>query len=91
MAWHECVNGNYGLCYRIATKKFRRTLKTTCKEDADDDVKQFEINLRKVERGYLTFPKRADVVSFLLSNGRVTETVDGRPRFPDRLSQYLSQ
>jgi hypothetical protein len=42
MAWHECVNGNYVLCYRIANKKFRRTLKTTSKEDADDDVQQFE-------------------------------------------------
>jgi integrase len=75
MAWHECVNGNYVLCYRIGKKKFRRTLKTTSKEDADDEVQQFEINLRRVERGYLTIPKGADLVSFLLSNGHVGEPV----------------
>jgi integrase len=73
MAWHECVNGHYVLLFRIGKKKFRRSLKTTCKEDADDDVKQVEVNLRKVERGYLTIPKNADVVSFLLSNGHVLE------------------
>jgi hypothetical protein len=78
MAWHECVNGNYVLCYRIGTTKFRRTLKTTSKEDADDEVQQFEINLRRVERGYLTIPKGADLVSFLLSNGHVAEPVTVR-------------
>lgn len=34
MAWHECVNGNYALCFRIGNKRFRRSLKTSCKDDA---------------------------------------------------------
>jgi integrase len=75
MAWLECVNDNYVLCYRIGKKKFRRTLKTESKAEADDDLQQFEVNLRKVERGYLTIPKNADVVSFLLSGGHVTQPV----------------
>ena len=29
-------------------RSFRRSLKTTCKEDADDNVKLVEVNLRKV-------------------------------------------
>jgi integrase len=73
MAWHECVNGNFVLCFRIGNKRFRRSLKTTCKDDADLDVQQVEVNIRKVERGDLTIPKNVEVVSFLLSNGRVSQ------------------
>jgi hypothetical protein len=82
MAWHECMNGNFVLCFRIGSKRFRRSLKTACKDDADLDVQQVEVNLRKVERGDLTIPKTADVASFLLSNGRVTEPLTA----PDHLT-----
>lgn len=81
MAWHECVNGNYVLCFRIGDKRFRRSLKTTCKDDADLDVQQVEINLRKVERGDLLIPKTADVATFLLSSGRLAEPLTA----PDQL------
>jgi hypothetical protein len=74
MAWHEYINGNYVLCFRVGEKTFRRSLNSTCKEDADDDVNQIEINLRKLEREYLKIPKGADVVS-LFSNGHVTESL----------------
>jgi hypothetical protein len=73
MAWHECVNGNDVLCFRVGEKRFRRSLKTDYKAVADEDVLQVKINLRKLERGDLTIPKNADLVSFLLSSGRVSE------------------
>ena len=73
MAWHECVNGEMTSSFPASEKRISALLKTTCKEDADDDVKLVEVNLRKVERGYLTIPNNADVVSFLLSNGHVSE------------------
>jgi integrase len=73
MAWHECINGNYVLCFRIGDKRFRRSLDTTSRAVADEDVQQVELNLRKLQRGYLTIPKGADVISFLLSNGQVTQ------------------
>lgn len=73
MAWHEQgPSGNYFICLRVGEKRFRRSLKTNCKEDADGDLARVEDNLRQVERGWLTIPKNADAVSFLLSNGRVT-------------------
>ena len=75
MAWHECVNGNFVLCFQVGEKRFRRSLKTSSKAIADDDVKQVEVNLRKLEKGDLTIPERADVVTFLLSSGRVAERV----------------
>ncbi len=72
MAWHEQgPSGNYFICLRVGEKRFRRSLKTLSKNDADGDVARVEDNLRQVERGWLTIPKNADVVSFLLSNGRV--------------------
>ncbi len=82
MAWHECVNGNYVLCFRVGDKRFRRSLKTSCKDDADLDVQQVEINLRKLARGDITIPKSADVATFLLSNGKVAEPLAA----PDHLN-----
>jgi integrase len=76
MAWHEqAPSGNYFLCLRIGEKKLKRSLKTHRKADADSDVARVEDNLRQVERGWLTIPRNADAISFLLSNGRVTEPV----------------
>lgn len=83
MAWHEQgPSGNYFICLRIGEKRFRRSLKTNDKEDADSDLARIEDNLRQVERGWLTVPKNADIVSFLLSNGRVTEPL----AVPDQLT-----
>lgn len=76
MAWHEQgPSGNYFICLRIGETRFRRSLKTRSREDADSDLARIEDNLRQVERGWLAIPKNADVVSFLLSNGRVTATL----------------
>lgn len=73
MAWYErAPSGNYFICLRIGEKRIRRSLKTKSIDDADGDLARIEDNLRLVERGWLTIPKNADVVSFLLSNGRVT-------------------
>jgi hypothetical protein len=92
MAWHECINGNYVLCLRVGEKRFRRSLNTTCKEDADDDVKQIEISLRKLERGYFSIRKGADVVSYRLSNGHVTEslTVPNQTTLKILFDRYLA-
>jgi hypothetical protein len=72
MAWHELgPSGNYFVCLRIGNKRFRRSLKTDCKDQADADLVRIDENLRLVERGWLAIPQDADALSFLLSNGRV--------------------
>ena len=72
MAWHEQgPSGNYFVCLRIGSKRFRRSLKTDCKDQADADLVRIDENLRLVERGWLSIPQDADALSFLLSNGRV--------------------
>lgn len=83
MAWHEQgPSGNYFICLRVGSKRFRRSLGTQSKADADADVARVEDNLRQIERGWLTIPKTADAVSFLLSNGRVFAPI----ALPDQLS-----
>lgn len=73
MAWHEKgPSGNYFVCLRVGDQRFRRSLKTTIEKEADGAVACVEENLRLLERGRLEIPPDADVVSFLLSNGRVT-------------------
>ena len=83
MAWHEQgPSGNYFICLRVGSKRFRRSLGTQNKHDADADVARVEDNLRQVERGWLSIPATADVVSFLLSNGRVSAPLT----IPDQLT-----
>jgi integrase len=76
MAWHEQgPSGNFFVCLRIGDKRFRRSLKTDNKGQADEDLARIEENLLLVERGWLTIPRDADVVSFLLSDGRVAAPI----------------
>src|SRR5689334_14647196 len=76
MAWHEKgPSGNYFICLRIGDERFRRSLKTTVEKEADGAVATVEENLRLVERGRLEIPSDADVVSFLISNGKVVAPI----------------
>ena len=72
MAWHEKgPSGNYFVCLRVGGKRFRRSLKTNCKDQANSDVARIEENLRLIERGRMSIPCNGDIVSFLLSNGNL--------------------
>ena len=76
MAWCEKgISGKYFIRFRIGRERFCRTLKTASKKEADHAVSVVEENLRLLERGRLEIPKGADVVSFLLSNGKVSAPI----------------
>jgi hypothetical protein len=70
MAWHECINGNYVLCFRVGEKRFRRSLNSDDEGEADSAVACIEENLRLIERGRLEIPKGVDVLSFCCPTGR---------------------
>lgn len=81
MAWNELdPSGNYFICFRLGKKKFKRSLKTTSKKTADSRVARLEENLRDIERGRLAVPENADLVTFLLSDGRVPEPMAVSPQ-----------
>jgi hypothetical protein len=53
MAWHEQgPSGNYFICLRVGSKRFRRSLGTQSKDDAAIDVARVEESLRQAERGW---------------------------------------
>lgn len=66
------VSGKYFIGFRIGKQRFRRTLKTKELAKAKAYLETVQENLYLLQRGRLEIPKGADVISFLLSNGKVT-------------------
>lgn len=72
MAWLEQKkSGQFSVVFRFGEEKFKRSLRTKPSKEARAAKSRIEENIRLVERGLLTLPEDADVVSFLLSDGRV--------------------
>lgn len=78
MAWHEIGDSEkYFINFRIGKQRYSRSLRTDHVEEADAAVACVKENLRLVERGRLEIPPDADVISFLISNGKVFATSKG--------------
>src|SRR4051794_32757818 len=76
MAWKELErSGVYHVGLRLGGRKFTRSLNTNDEAEADSAVACIEENLRLIERGRLEIPKGADLMSFLLSNGKVSAPI----------------
>lgn len=81
MAWLEQKpTGAYHIVFRIGAEKLRRSLKTKDKKEASARLARIEENIRLVESGRLVVPDDADAVSFLLSDGRLTQRVSQQKR-----------
>lgn len=76
MAWSELSpSGVYHVGVRLGGRKFTRSLKTDDESAAISAVACIEENLRLIERGRLEIPNGTDVLTFLLSNGKVAGPV----------------
>ena len=76
MAWTERdASGFYFVCFRIGDKRFKRSLKTKDESEATDLASRGRHNLRLVEPGDKDIPATTDIVSFLLSDGKVNGTL----------------
>ena len=90
MAWNEIDRtGFYFVCFRFGKKRFKRSLKTKDKDEADDLTKDLERTLRDVERGRLAIPENADVVTFLASPA--AQTICGQTIIMDGGHSLLAQ
>ena len=79
MAWLEQKNsGTFHIVFRIGKEKYRRSLKTKIYKEAIGRKLRLEENVKLVETGRLTIPTDADLVSFLLSDGKLNERVSGQ-------------
>ena len=76
MAWYErAKSGVYQICFRLGDKRFSRSLRTENEREAKSAKSIIEENIRLIERGRLEIPRGADIVSFLLSNGKVSGAI----------------
>jgi hypothetical protein len=76
MAWKELErSGVNHVGLRLRGRKFTRSLNTEDEAEADSAVAGIEENLRLIERGRLEIPNGADLMSFLLSNGKVSAPI----------------
>jgi hypothetical protein len=76
MAWLELEpSGCYHVAFRFADRKFKKSLGTKSKKQADTLRARLEENIRLVELGRLEMPRDADVPTFLLSDGKL----NGKP------------
>ncbi|WP_254508131.1 hypothetical protein [Anatilimnocola floriformis] len=73
MAWHELdACGVYFICIRLGNKRFKRSFQTHDKKKAGGLIARVEATFGTSNAAEWSFPENADVVQFLLSNGRVT-------------------
>jgi integrase len=94
MAWLEKhrTSGHYHLCFRFGGKKYRRTLGTDNPSSAEATRIRFEENLLLLERGRLELPPDADLITFLLSDGKLSAppVVVSSPLLGDVFDRYLA-
>lgn len=75
MAWLDERNGRYHVNFRLGNKKYKKSLKTKNERLANQLLGRVEENLALIARGRLTIPEGADVATFLISDGKVSNEV----------------
>ena len=76
MSWLEQDKSqNFHVRFRFGGTKFRRSLKTDNRQQAQGRLERLDENIRLVESGRLEIPPGADVPAFLLSDGKLSGTV----------------
>jgi len=73
MAGLELRDGRYNLIVRFGGKRFIRSLKTSDEDAALSKKLRVEENIRLIESGRLVLPDGADLVTFLLSDGKLNK------------------
>jgi integrase len=91
MAWLERhpTSGHFHLCFRWNGQKRRRTLSTADPKSAEATRLRFEENLTLLERGRLELPANADVLTFLLSDGKLAKSPQQTIVRPKTLREIL--
>lgn len=76
MAWLERHrgSGHFHLCFRWNGKRKRQSLSTGDAKAAEAIRLRFEENLALLERGRLELPTNADIMTFLLSDGKLARS-----------------
>jgi integrase len=70
MAWLEERGNQFHLCVRIGRRKLKRSLKTVDPKEAETLLARAERRLRLIDQGDVELPDDADLLTFILSDGR---------------------
>ncbi len=70
MAWLERKGNVFQVSFRWDGRKFRRSLGTTEKVDADARVARIDRRLQLIEQGDLVVPDGTDLLTFLMTDGK---------------------
>jgi integrase len=76
MAWLEQRGDQFHLGIRIGDRKLKRSLQTNNPDEAQRTVARVERRLKLIEQGDLVLPEGADLVTFLLSDGKLAQPVN---------------
>jgi len=75
MAWLEKRGKRYRISLDFNGRHISRALKTGNKREAETILVRLEDNLRLIERGVLQLPPDADLMSFLISDGKLANRI----------------
>ena len=75
MPWLELEpSSQYHVAFRYGSRKFKRSLKTKHKREAEQLLGRIERRLQLLESGDIEAPSNGDLLSFLLTNGQRQQT-----------------
>ena len=75
MAWLEQRGNNFHLVHRFGNQKLKRSLQTDQATEAETILERVERRLQLIEQGDLSVPTDADLMTFLLSDGKLAQPV----------------
>jgi len=76
MAWLERRGNQFHLGVRIGDRKVKPSLQNNNADEAQQIVSRIERRLKLIEQGDLSLPAGADLVTFLLSDGKLIQPVN---------------
>ena len=76
MAWLEKRGGQFHLGIRLGSRKLKRSLQTIDPQEAQDLADRVERRLKLIDQGDLTLPPDADLLTFLLTDGKLARPVE---------------
>lgn len=96
MAWLEQdrPNGPYQLVFRYGDERLKRSTRTKDEQEAEEIVTRVDRKLRLIEQGDIEIPSDADVITFLMSDGKQTQAPESRnaaPTLHKLIQQYFHE
>ncbi|MEQ9379502.1 MAG: site-specific integrase [Pirellulales bacterium] len=81
MPWLEHrPNGRYHIAFRLGDQKLKKSLRTSDLRTAEARLHQLEENIRLLDKGRIVVPEDADLLEFLLSDGKLDGKTEAKTK-----------